>query len=233
MGVFFVDIQKLTSTLLSADAIGGLSKRSGASAGEVKQVLSQALPVLLGGADEQAKGADTAAGFAAALASHAKSNTLDLSDFLGNVDLEDGAKIIGHLLGGSSEKTTKSVAKKAGVSNDKTASILAAAAPLLMSLLGQQTEDEDTASPVGELIGTLLSNVDVGELLVGLLTDDGDTKKKASTKKSTTKKTATKSTTTKKTATKKSSTKKSAAKKADESTDLGDVVGSLLKGLLK
>ncbi len=208
-----MDLQKLTSTLLSSDAINGLSKRSGASTSEVKKVLSQALPALLGGADEQAKGADTAAGFAAALSSHAKSNTFDLSDFLGNVDLEDGTKIIGHLLGGNTDKTTKTVAKKAGVSNSKTSTIMSAAAPLLMSLLGQQAdEDDDKDSGVGALIGTLLSNVDVGELLVGLLTDDDNTKKKASTKKASSKK---------------------SSKKAAGSSDLGSIVGSLLSKLLK
>lgn len=208
-----MDLQKLTSTLLSSDAINGLSKRSGASTSEVKKVLGQALPALLGGADEQAKGADTSAGFAAALSSHAKSNTLDLSDFLGNVDLEDGSKIIGHLLGGSTDKTTKTVAKKAGVSNSKTSTIMSAAAPLLMSLLGQQAdEDDDKDSGVGALIGTLLSNVDVGELLVGLLTDDDNTKKKTSGKKT---------------------TKKASSKKAAGSSDLGSIVGGLLSKLLK
>lgn len=199
-----MDLQKLTSTLLSSDAINGFSKRSGASASEVKRVLSQALPALLGGADEQAKGADTAVGFAAALSSHAKSNTFDLSDFLGNVDLEDGSKIIGHLLGGNADKTTKTVAKEAGVSKSKAATIMAAAAPLLMSLLGQQAdEDDDKDSGIGTLIGTLLSNVDVGELLTNLLTDDNNTKKKSS------------------------------AKKSANSNNLGNIVGSILKSFFK
>lgn len=209
-----MDLQKLAATLLSSDAINGLSKRSGASNSEVKKVLSQALPALLGGADEQAKGADTVAGFAAALSSHAKSNTIDLSDFLGNVDLEDGTKILGHLLGGGTEKTTKTIAKKAGVSNDKTATIMAAAAPLLMSLLGQQADDDDDKdSGVGALIGTLLSNVDVGELLTDLLTDDSGTKKKTSTKKTT--------------------KKKSTSKKAADKSVAGEILGSLLKSFLK
>lgn len=207
-----MDLQKLASTLLSSDAVSGLSKRSGASSSEVKKVLTQALPILLGGADEQAKGKDTADSFAAALSSHAKSSTLDLSDFLGNVDLEDGSKIIGHLLGGKKTSTTKAIAKKAGVSGSKTSTILEAAAPLLMSLLGQQAdEDEKKDSGVGTLIGTLLSNVDVGELLVGLLTDDEDTKKKS----------------------KKSSSKKKSSKKAAGSNDLGSVVVGLLSKLLK
>jgi len=229
-----MDLQKIASTLLSADAVEGLSKRSGASASDVKSVLTQALPALLGGVDEQAKGADTADGFSAALSDHAKNSTLDLSGFLGNVDLEDGAKIIGHLLGGNTSDTTKSVAKKAGVSNKKTSSILSAAAPLLMSLLGQQADEDDKKdSGVGSLIGSLLSNVDVGELLSGLLTDQDTTKKKKSTKKTSANKTTAKKST-KKTTTKKTSTKKkSSSKKADDSSSLGSIVGGFLKGLLK
>ena len=228
-----MDLQKIASTLLSTDAVEGLSKRSGASASDVKSVLTQALPALLGGVDEQANGADTADGFSAALSAHAKNSTLDLSGFLGNVDLEDGAKIIGHLLGGNTSDTTKSVAKKAGVSNKKTSSILSAAAPLLMSLLGQQADEDDKKdSGVGSLIGSLLSNVDVGELLSGLLTDQ-DTTKKKSTKKTSAKKTTAKKST-KKTTTKKTSTKKkSSSKKADDSSSLGSIVGGFLKGLLK
>lgn len=211
-----MDLQKLAGALLSSDAVKGLSKRSGASTMEVKKVLSQALPALLGGADAQAKGADTAEGFAAALSSHAKSNTSDLSGFLGNVDLEDGAKILGHLLGNNTADTTKTIAKKAGVSGSKTTSILAAAAPLLMSLLGQQAdEDDDKDSGVGTLIGTLLSNVDVGELLVDLLTDNDSGKKKKSSSK------------------KKSGSKKASSKKAADSSNLGNIVGGILKKLLK
>lgn len=170
-----MDIQKLATTLLSSDALNGLSQRSGASKSDVKSVLTQVLPTLLGGADNQAKNADTAESFAAALASHAKNSTSDLTSFLGSIDLEDGGKIIGHLLGADTESTTASVSEKTGVSSGTISTIMSAAAPLLMSLLGQQAdEDDDKDSGVASLMGSLLSNVDVGELLMGLLTDDDD-----------------------------------------------------------
>lgn len=107
-----MDLKKLTGALLSSDSIKGLSGAAGVSKSDVTSVLTAALPTLLDGANEQAKGKDTSKGFAEALSKHAKDNTSDLSGFLGNVDLEDGAKIIGHLLGSSSKKTTGSIAKK-------------------------------------------------------------------------------------------------------------------------
>ena len=54
---------------------------------------------------------------------------------------------VGHLLGGDQGETTKAAAKKAGLSTAATGSILGAAAPLLMSLLGQQATQAVQAKP--------------------------------------------------------------------------------------
>lgn len=168
-----MDLKKLTSTLLSSDSMKGLSNLTGASKDEVSSVLTEALPALLNGANGQAKDSGTAKGFADALAQHAKDDTGNLAGFFGNVDLGDGAKIIGHLLGSDQDSLTKSVAKKTGVSASKIGQILSAIAPLLMSLLGKQAdEDEEKESGVGALLGNLLDNVDVGSLLSGLTSTD-------------------------------------------------------------
>ena len=184
-----MDLKKLTSTLLSSDSIKGLSNLTGASKGEVNSVLTEALPALLSGANGQAKDAGTAKGFADALAQHAKDDTSSLSTFLGNVDLADGAKIISHLLGSGKEETVKKAAKESGVAQNKVADILSAIAPVLLSLLGQQAdEDDDKESGIGGLVGNLLDNVDVGSLLSGLISTDtssdkDDKKKPASSNK--------------------------------------------------
>ena len=187
-----MDLKKLTSTLLSSDSIKGLSSATGVSKGDVSSVLTEALPALLNGANGQAKDSGTAKGFAEALAQHAKDDTGNLTSFLGNVDLGDGAKIIGHLLGSDKDSLTKTVAKKTGVSASKIGDILSAAAPLLMSLLGQQAdEDEEKESGVGALLGNLLDNVDVGDLLSSLTSTNTSTststgkKKKKTAKKDT------------------------------------------------
>lgn len=205
-----MDINKLAGVLLGSDSISGLSNLTEVADSDVNSVLAAALPTLLKGANSQAKGKDTTESFANALAQHAKSDTKDVAGFLGNVDLEDGAKIIGHLLGSEKTDVTKSVAKKTGVSDDKTALILAAAAPLLMSLLGQQAdEDENKSAGVETLIDALLENVDVVDLLTSSLTGESDSKKSTKT-----------------------STKKKSAKKKEESNAAGSIVNALFK-LLK
>ena len=184
-----MDLSKIASALLSSDSISGLSNLTGTSNSDIKNVLSSALPSLLSGATEQAKNESTAEGFANALAQHAKDDTSNLASFLGNVDLADGAKIISHLLGSGKDEAVKKAAKASGVSESKTSDILSAIAPMLLSLLGQQAdEDDDKESGVGNLVGALLDNVDVGSLLSGLISTDtssdkDDKKKPASSKK--------------------------------------------------
>ena len=186
-----MDLSKLAGSLLSSDRIKGLSSLTGASNGDIQSVLTNALPSLLSGATEQAKNADTAESFANAMAQHAKDDTSNLSSFLGNVDMADGAKIIGHLLGANKEETVQKAAKASGVSQNKTSDILSAVAPMLLSLLGQQAdEDDDKESGVNALVGSLLDNVDVGSLLSGLNSTDTSSssstngkKKPASSKK--------------------------------------------------
>ncbi len=191
-----MDIKDIAGLLLSSDSLTGISKNTGTSSGDVKNVLAAALPALLSGAEGQAK--DEKSGFAKALSDHAESDTDDLSGFLGGVDLDDGAKIISHLLGKKNKSTTKKVAKKTGVSEGEVSGILSSAAPLLMSLLGKKTKSDG--------IDALLGGLDLGDILMNVLTD-GDDGKKMKNKKS--------------------------KKKADDSTPLGSLVGGLLKNLLK
>ena len=176
-----MDINSLLSTLLSSDSVSGVSKATKADDKEVQSVLNAALPLLLKGAKKQSEDKDTAASFATALLSHGKKDTSNLSSFLKNVDLDDGSKIIGHLLG-KDDDSVKKIAKSSGVSAKKTGDILSAAAPLLMSLLGQESASKKSDNNVAlEIAGALLKNVDVGDLIGDLL--GGDNKKKKSSKK--------------------------------------------------
>ena len=176
-----MDINSLLGTLLSSDSVSGVSKATKADDKEVASVLNAALPLLLKGAKKQSEDKDTAESFATALLSHGKKDTSNLSSFLKNVDLDDGSKIIGHLLG-KDDDSVKKIAKSSGVSAKKTGDILSAAAPLLMSLLGQESASKKSDNNVAlELAGALLKNVDVGDLIGDLL--GGDNKKKKSSKK--------------------------------------------------
>lgn len=192
-----MDMNALMNTLLSADAVGGMSQATGASQADVKNVLAAALPQMLGGAQAQATNAQTAESFAGALADHAKADTSDLAAFMSNVDMEDGGKIIGHLLGNNATATAADAADRAGLSAGQTAKILALAAPLLLSLLGQQTQQQpqqNNSLGIGSLMSALLGGgmgnsggnsggMDMSSLLMGLLGGGAQTQQTTSTGK--------------------------------------------------
>ena len=142
-----MDLTSMMKTMLSPESIAKMSEKTGTSTDEVKSVLLSALPAMLNGVQGQANNKDTVAGFAGALDSHAKDDTSDVKAFLSNVDIQDGEKIVGHLLGSNTEAATKAAAEKAGLSTSSTGSVLGAAAPLLMSLLGQQANQSVQAQP--------------------------------------------------------------------------------------
>ena len=164
-----MDLTSLMKTMLSSDSIAQMSKKTGTSTDEVKSVLLSALPAMLSGVQGQANNQETVAGFAGALDSHAKDDTSDISAFLSNVDIKDGEKIVGHLLGGDKAATTKAAATKAGLSNAATGKILGAAAPLLMSLLGQQFTQAAQAQPQAQNVQPLGGGQQAAPSGIGLL----------------------------------------------------------------
>ena len=195
----------IMGALMGSSSTSGISQATGASSNDVTSILASALPSLLTGANRQATQTSTATSFAKALSAHAEDDTSNLAAFYNNVDLNDGAKIIQHLFGNQTNSITKSVASQAGVTQKQASSVLAAAAPLLMSLIGQQTTAQTTS-----LMSSLLSNVDLGSLAGSLLTGAVST----NTGKTTTK-----------------STKKSGVDLSD-GLDAGDVIG-ILGNLIK
>lgn len=165
-----MDITSLLGTLTDSDSLSGLAKTADVSADSARSILGSALPSLLSGALAQSKNSDTAAGFANALSQHAASDTSSISSFLNGVDLADGGKIIAHLLGANSASTISAAAAQSGATAEQTSTVLSAVAPLLMSLLGQQTSSQQASGAgIGGIMSALMGGSDVSGILSGLM----------------------------------------------------------------
>ncbi|MCR5046248.1 MAG: DUF937 domain-containing protein [Treponema sp.] len=159
-----MDASSILTALLSDKSVSGISKATKTSSSDVTNILAAAVPSLLKGAAKQTKGS-TAKGFEQALADHAGANTSNISSFIKNEDLADGAKIISHLLTASD---TKKIAKASNTSLATTGAVLSAIAPLFMSLLGQQSSGS-SSSAIGSLLLNLATDSNVTSLLGSLL----------------------------------------------------------------
>ena len=89
------------SDLLSGDVIEALAKSAGASKKDTSSVLANALPTLMKSMASNASTKDGAKSLEKALDDHTSDDAL--STLLGNIDLEDGSKILGHILGKDSD----------------------------------------------------------------------------------------------------------------------------------
>lgn len=140
-------------SLLSGGGLSAISKRLKVSREDVAKVLSAGIPALVGGMRRNAGAEDGAKSLSKALADHSADDTSNPAAFLQNADLKDGKKILGHVLGDDQSALVEEISKATGVTKGKTTSILALAAPLLLSLLGSQNSG---SSGLLGLLGGLL-----------------------------------------------------------------------------
>lgn len=156
------------NSFLNENTLKMVGQLAGVSEEDVTSVVASALPTLLKGAANQNKNADTAAGFLEAVLSHGEKDSSDMTKFIKNIDTEDGAKIVKHLLGANEDKTVEAVAAKAkGIDKKKVLKILAIVAPIIMNQLGKEAKKsgKKSNSDMDGILGTLVENVDLGDVV--------------------------------------------------------------------
>ena len=146
-----LDLNSIGS-LLSGGGVSAISKRTKVAKDDVAKVLSQGLPVLVAGMRRNADSKEGEAALTRALADHKDADTSNPAAFVKSADLSDGKKILTHVLGEDQSGVVDSISKSTGVTKAKTTSILALAAPLLLSLLGSSNSSNSSS---GGLLGTL------------------------------------------------------------------------------
>ena len=137
--------------------MSAICKRTKLRQEDVAKVLSAGIPALVGGMRRNAGSQDGADSLSKALTAHGQDDVSDPAAFLKNADLSDGKKILGHVLGQDKNALIDQIAQATGVTRGKTTSVLALAAPLLLSLLGgsSQSSNAQSSSNQNGLLGML------------------------------------------------------------------------------
>jgi len=146
--------------LISGGGLDAICKRTKLKQEDVAKVLSAGIPALVGGMKRNAGTASGADSLSKALADHSKDDVSDPAAFLKGADLADGKKILGHVLGKDQNELIDQISKATGVTKGKSTSIMALAAPLLLSLLGNSSQNSaaqsnSNQSSSGGLLGML------------------------------------------------------------------------------
>ena len=172
-------ILDLLNGSLGNEVVAGITQNTEASEEQTKAVVSSALPALLGALQNNASKDEGAQGILNAIGSKHDGSILDnLSGFLGSNDTSDGNGILGHMLGDKRGAVEHAISGKTGVSSGTVSKILAMLAPVVMGYLGKQSQNKQVSDGNGlnDLLGGMLGGQSGGNVLGGLLDQNGDGK---------------------------------------------------------
>ena len=169
-------LQLLLNTVGAKDTVSTLTEKVGADKSQVQSAMEMIIPTLLSSMNKNVQSSTGLESLMGALDQHAEDNVQDTSNFLGGFDLQDGMKILGHLLGNSNTQTvTKNVAKNTGLSTNQTADLMGSVASMLMGLLGNQKANGAlTSETLPKALAKTTKSNDLLAIATSLLDQDGD-----------------------------------------------------------
>ncbi|AUP81522.1 DUF937 domain-containing protein [Flavivirga eckloniae] len=177
-------ILDLLNSDLGKTIISGVAGQTGQDESKTGSVLTMALPVLMQAMKRNTATPQGADGLLNALNNKHDGSILDNLGglFSGGVDnnvLNDGGKILGHVLGGKQQHVENALSQKSGMDTGSVAQILKVAAPILMGFLGKQSRQQNVSNSGGveSLLGGLLggsSSKQEQSFLESILDADGD-----------------------------------------------------------
>ena len=175
----------LLNSPMGKQLISGVAGQTNQPESKTADVLSMAMPILMGAMKRNAATLDGAQGLMNALSSKHDGSILDDLGglFGGGVDqsvMDDGAGILGHVLGGKQSQVENALSSKSGLDAGSISQILKVAAPILLGFLGKQTQQQKVSSPdaLSGLLGGLLGGGSAAKqqqsLIESFLDSDGD-----------------------------------------------------------
>lgn len=167
------DLMNMLASSLDADTISKIGKHVGVDASSTKSAIGAVLPTLLGALSKNAsskEGADAL--FGAVSKDHDGGILGNVASMLGS---EQGAAILGHVLGAAAPQVSHSVAKATGIDAASSQKLLETLAPVVMGVLGKKQRDESMdADGLAQTLAKDSADSPAQSALNSLLDGDGD-----------------------------------------------------------
>jgi len=173
----------LLNSPMGQQLVSGVAGQTNQPEDKTANVLSMAMPLILGAMKKNVSSPEGAQGLLSALSSNHNGGILENLGglFSGGVDdsvMADGAGILGHVFGNKQPQVENALSQKSGLDSDAVAQILKIAAPIVMGYLGKETAQSNVSDSNG--MNTLLGSMLGGQpkenqsLITTLLDADGD-----------------------------------------------------------
>lgn len=173
----------LLNSPLGQQLISGVAGQTNQPESKTVDVLSMAMPLLLGAMKKNVSSPQGAQNLMSALSNKHDGSILDNLGglFDGGVDtniMEDGAGILGHVFGNKQPQVENVLSQKSGLDAGTVAQILKIAAPIVMGYLGKETAQSkvNDSSGMNTLLGSMLGGQPQQNqnLITTLIDADGD-----------------------------------------------------------
>ena len=161
----------LTNSFMSGPVLETLSAKTGLSQKQLKMILAIAIPLLIKKMTSNASSQAGANSLLGALGQH--NNRQSIEGQLGEVDEEDGAKIVGHILGDERDQLVESMAGEAGVGAQDVEKVLGNISPSILSGLSAATSAAQSQQSSGVDLSDGFDMTDVMGLLGGAASGGG------------------------------------------------------------
>lgn len=145
-------LEDLLGSQMGQAAVGQITQNLGADSTAVNSAIQMALPVIVSGLAKNAQTPEGAQSLDSALANDHQGGLLNnLTDFLtGGVPSPqaatretNGAGILEHILGGSTKPAAEQISEKSGLNTGQVINLLITLAPIVMSFLGKQKQQNN------------------------------------------------------------------------------------------
>lgn len=143
-----MDLKNVIESVIDEKLIDGVSGKVGIPKNKAQDVVSLAIPLIIGGLAKNAKNPQEAENIVKALQ---KDHSGDIqakssSTFLDASKTEEGGKILGHVLGDKVGLAYKSIGSKTQVDTTQVQQILTTLAPIIMGSIGSQQKNQELNS---------------------------------------------------------------------------------------
>lgn len=171
-----MNIQQLLTLATQTDNLQNISNKTNTSPAAVEQIVKLAGPLLVNALANNTKTEQGKQSLHTAIKTkHTTTTGTDLSTLLQNVDLQDGTKILGHILGSEQDQVTNQLAKKTGIDSSQATNVLSILAPMILGNLGSQVESNNqTPDDLASTVQQEANSFDLTSLAATLLDKNHD-----------------------------------------------------------
>ena len=126
-------LETLLKSMTSSSSLDTMSRRTGGNNDQMAALITAALPILLRALTANASTKSGAESLQQALTEHTETGSV--AEQFETADIDDGARILQHILGSNSSSVMNGLSRQSGLSNDQVGSALGALAPVLLNSL--------------------------------------------------------------------------------------------------